>query len=96
MCLDLGVEDDMIKAILEYRPDLTLRNKNGELVTEVKCEFEELTQLVLEHARNWAKENFLIHFFIRIFNASNENILYVKKKKKIINIITINIIFCVT
>jgi len=52
MCLDLGVEDDMIRAILEYRPDLTLRNKDGELVTEVKCEFEELTQLVLEHARN--------------------------------------------
>ena len=88
MCLDLGVEDDMIKAILEYRPDLTLRNKNGELVTEVKCEFEELTQLVLEHARNWAKENFFDPlFYTHLQRIKREySICKKKKKKKIINI----------
>jgi len=52
MCLTLGVEDEVMKEILKNNPDLTLRNKDGKLPTETKCEFVELTNLVLEHARN--------------------------------------------
>jgi len=52
MCLALCSDDDIVKEMLKYKPDLTIRNQDGKLVTEIKSEYEDLNALISEYTRN--------------------------------------------
>lgn len=52
ICLKLVVDNSIIKEVLLHKPDLTIKDKDGKLPTDIVCEYPVLNELVLEYARN--------------------------------------------
>lgn len=52
MSLKDGGDEEIMKEILKYKPDLTIANKDGHKPTDVVSEYQYLNELLLEYARN--------------------------------------------